>query len=741
MCNKFSELEVFVNDELKLDIFCVTEHFLLDDMIDNYSIENFEIISHFARSTERRGGSLIMCKIGIPAMNVPNLIDLSVEGLCEIAAVDMQRDHLRVVSVYRPPKGDFQAFLEILEEILDGSVLSALDIIVTGDFNVHFHTSDKKWLALRDLMMSYGFKVTIFDPTRGDRCLDNIFINFDTKRHYNSRVTDPALSDHGAVNINVEILEAADGLRRLHISQPITETGKVRFFHLVEQLEWSFVNNCALNIHEKFERLLAILARALDEAFPTRRNYRTREDTRNYLRWYDGNLRRQREHLRFLDDLRKDFPNDVEILGSYRSFKGAYRRGIVEARRACYRNQIAGSGNRAIVYWDIINEHRSKKVKVAKSHDIDANRLNTFFVNIAGDIKSKLPNVDKNFTDFFTHAPNADPVLFKFSHVTYIQVRDAVKALQSKNSRDHYGINATLINSVLNIVVYPMTKLFNQSIDCGVYPDALKITKVIPIHKKGNADDPNNYRPISLVPVVSKIFEHLLKVQIVQHFESLSLFYSQQYGFRKGTGTCDAIIRMINIIVDGMERGSIVGAHFYDLTKAFDCVSPGRLIAKLRMYNFHSNSCDLLDSYLTNRKQYVCLNGMTSDCGGVVGGVPQGSVLGPVLFLIYVNDMAAAVDGVDLLLFADDAALVGCDSEEGRLADLLGGAQSKLTDWFCASDLSVNNSKTCRMFFTHRQTDFVNLATVRYLGVSFDPTLSWEDHVDCLAKILRRICI
>lgn len=187
-----------------------------------------------------------------------------------------------------------------------------------------------------------------------------------------------------------------------------------------------------------------------------------------------------------------------------------------------------------------------------------------------------------------------------------------------------------------------------------------------------------------------------------------------------------------------MEGSSIVGANFYDLTKAFDCVPPDRLTVKLSHYGFDTKSCKLLNSYLTDRKQYVCLNNETSDCGGVVGGVPQGSVLGPVLFLIYVNDMAGAVDGADLLLFADDTAIVGVSKNEDELVSLLGVAESSVTEWFHSNKLSINVNKTSRIMFTHRRVDFPNPPSVKYLGVELDPALSWEGHVDCLAKRIAK---
>ena len=221
---------------------------------------------------------------------------------------------------------------------------------------------------------------------------------------------------------------------------------------------------------------------------------------------------------------------------------------------------------------------------------------------------------------------------FHFRHCSYIEVRDTIMSLKNKPGLDPYDMNAELIKNVRELILIPLTNIINICVEEGVFPDVLGLSRVIPIPKAGYEGGPDGLRPIAILPVIAKVFESLLKKQIITHFEKYKLFNASQFGFRPGKSTTLALIHLINKVIEGKENSQMVGALFCDLTKAFDCVPPTLLLDKLRYYNFSDNSLQLIKSYFNNRKQFVTFNGKNSSPGAVICGVPQGSVMGRCCF-------------------------------------------------------------------------------------------------------------
>jgi hypothetical protein len=197
---------------------------------------------------------------------------------------------------------------------------------------------------------------------------------------------------------------------------------------------------------------------------------------------------------------------------------------------------------------------------------------------------------------------------FSFKQVTFIEVRDCINNFKNKRSRDIYGLNIELIKMVKNILITPLTKLFNLCISMNSFPDCLKKSLIIPIFKKGDANDKNNYRPVSLLPIFSKIFEKLMMLQISNYLVENKILVSNQFGFRKKIPTFNAILTLVNNIVICFEENKYYEAYFLDLSKAFDTVCDDILIKKLQYYKFSVNSINLTESYLNHRTQRVRKN-------------------------------------------------------------------------------------------------------------------------------------
>ena len=280
--------------------------------------------------------------------------------------------------------------------------------------------------------------------------------------------------------------------------------------------------------------------------------------------------------------------------------------------------------------------------------------------------------------------------------------------------------------------------MINYSIRYGIFPNCLKKSKIVPVHKKGNVDDYNNYRPIAIIPVLSKIFEQVLNKQLTDFLVNNNILFTSQFGFIAKKSTSMAINELVSFISDGFENKEYVGITFCDLSKAFDCVDHSLLVSKLRNIGIANSSVTLLSNYLSKRCQTTLYNSHLSQCQITTYGVPQGSILGPLLFIVYINNLPAAVDDVNLILYADDTTLSTANRRLATVTGKLAAAQSNAQNWFHRNGLYLNKDKTSTMIFSTRYIGIDNPNHTKFLGITLDTTLCWEAHVDVLSKKLAK---
>ena len=337
---------------------------------------------------------------------------------------------------------------------------------------------------------------------------------------------------------------------------------------------------------------------------------------------------------------------------------------------------------------------------------IIADKFNNLFANVGRRLSEQLTTPDNvNFKNYLRNpvVPN-----MSFSQISEEAVMEVLNNLKQKLSCGHDGISSRLLKASKNVICKPLTLIINQTLTSGIFPDTLKIAKIIPLFKKGDRNLLENYRPISILPAISKIFERIMFNQIHSHFSTHNLFYSGQYGFRVNHSTQLAALEVIDRITQDLDQGNTPITIFMDLSKAFDTLNHDILIYKLKAYGLSETALKLMQSYLTNRKQYVEINNTQSTKNDITVGVPQGSILGPLLFIIYINDIIHSSTVFKFIIFADDTTLYTTLDTQENINDILNDELVQINNWLKVNKLSVNVAKTKAMLFHMPQKQIHN---------------------------------
>ena len=375
-----------------------------------------------------------------------------------------------------------------------------------------------------------------------------------------------------------------------------------------------------------------------------------------------------------------------------------------------------------------------------------ANLFNSYFSTIGENLAKKIPSSNKHFSRFLGQ-PNANTIYF--SPTTKYEITDIVTSLSNKQSAGHDDISNFILKSIITSIADPLTHIFNRSILSGIFPKQMKIAKVIPLYKKGDDLDTGNYRPISLLSSLSKILERLIFTRTIKFLNTHNIFTNSQFGFRQKHSTIHALLNFIDKTAHAIDNHSHLIGIFLDFSKAFDTINHNILLNKLSHYGIRGIALEWYRSYLQHRQQYVSLNNHFSDMQEINCGVPQGSILGPLLFIIYINDFHRSSDVLSFILFADDSNVFFSNKNPHTLVQIINTELNKLAQWIRANKLSLNLQKTKYMIFSNTietlpsqiifdGTPLECVSEIKFLGITVDNKLSWKSHVLNICKTVSR---
>ena len=322
-----------------------------------------------------------------------------------------------------------------------------------------------------------------------------------------------------------------------------------------------------------------------------------------------------------------------------------------------------------------------------------AKQFNNYFVTVAekltGQTNNKYQDYLKNPNEHSMHLTEVEPD----------EIKIQVKNLNSKKASDFFGISANFLKFAGDKIIQSLRILFNESIRNGILPEKLKLAVVYQVHKKVSKMKVNNYRPISILPMISKIYEKLIHASLMSFFTKNKTIHKCQFGFQKGKSTEHAILDIYASILKALENKEKACRIFLDFAKAFDTVNHEILLTKLEYYGVRGIAYELMKSYLRERLQCLKIRQTISDFRKITCRVPQGSVLEPLLFLIYINDIYKSDPIAEFHIFADDTALFCANKNINQLRNNINTSLDNVANWLKANKLTLNADKSKLLYF------------------------------------------
>lgn len=734
-----------------IHILCLTEHWLKKSEL-MFSIENYKLGSSFIRKDAIRGGSLILLKNNFKCKERKEIVALSIERTVEISCVELEQ--YIIICVYRPPTGCYENFESVLEDALKILCKSQKSLILCGDFNINLLDSSSLTSRFLNLLQSFDLSNLFIQPTRitstSSTCIDNIFCNCNILE---KSIICKLRSDHTGQQASFPSKEKSKDKNVTY--RPVTSERIAQFkLNICSRLSCLPLKD--QDADEMYESFFDSVITEFDKIF-TKKTKRSNNKVK-FNDWASTGIHKSRSTLYDLYDM-KTFIHDENFQNYVRAYSKLFKKVCLTAKSLHLSRKIRQADDKVKTTWKIINTESGR----LKSRDNNIVLVNNNNVRIKSDNQ-----VAELFENFFSNIPiattatlNTCPeralhllesnvqrcdVEFFFHNITAKTVVSVFKSLKMKNTEDIYGVSIKLLGNIIHCIAPHLAMIFNKCVDEGKFPNLMKCSKILPLFKSGGTEDPSNYRPISILPAISKIFEKILLNQLLCHFNVHNILHDKQYGFTRGRSTTDAGTALMKHIFDAWEKSQNAIGVFCDLSKAFDCVHHSILLSKLEYYGIKNRALDLLSSYLSDRVQRVDINGTKSNGSLVKMGVPQGSILGPFLFLIYINDLPCFVNNFcDIVMFADDTSLIFKTDRRKDNYDEVSVALSQVMNWFSTNNLQLNSKKTKCVKFTlpnvHDHETIINIdgdplqvinKTV-FLGVTVDSKLQWGPHITALA--------
>lgn len=743
---------------ISMDLVLLCETFLNDN---NYTLPNINGYKKIEKHRKNsRGGGVAMFINNNLHFKIRDDLSIFNEGLFESLFIEISLNGKSYVvgEIYRVPNTNIQLFLDNYFFIIEKVMNENKEILIGSDQNLDLIKLDgqKHIQEFLDINYSNGILPVINKPTRVTHetatLIDNIYSSY--RGSYTAGVLRSYISDHFPIfylfgNRKQNISKSQEKLQ--FCTRDITDNAIEKINADLIRVNW---NECMANLDtsQSFGYLIDTVNAAVDKHCAIKTVTLSRKNIIREPWMTPAILKSSRTSNRLYKDchnMSKCHPRYIKFI-KYRNLFNKTKR---EAKFSYYREQINEHRNDSAKTWKILNVligKTSNKHDISSYFKIDgtltdnkliiSNEFCNFFSNIGKNLAQQIPTSQFSFSKFLKNSTESS--IF-FTPTDYEEISKIILKLKPQKSSGIDGISNILIKKISNSIISPLCIAINKSLQSGQVPNILKTAKVIPIYKSKDEQLFTNYRPISLLPNISKILEKVVHKRIYKFFNDKELLFHSQYGFRNNHSTNLAISELMSSILKGFDEKKYTLGLFLDLSKAFDTIDHDILIAKLYHYGIRGVALTWLKNYLTGRNQYVEFKGTKSNMLPVSCGVPQGSVLGPLLFIIYMNDLPNALTHSSSILFADDTTIHHTHENIDILFANMNIDLNYVTEWFKANKLSLNTLKTHFILFhsknmeipevipqiTLANTVIQNVAQVVFLGLTLDSNVEWKMHI------------
>lgn len=674
-----------------------------------------------------------------------------------------------IFGIYRPPSfKNINNFLSSLDQILYKFSNNNTTLVLAGDINIDLlSTTSNQDTEYMLLTAEHGLFPAITKPTRAEACLDHVFVN--KMEGAMGLVCCSDITDHDMVLLGLQLegpsARMVGGFKLKHDFEGIKKE--------LSRVDWSETfNSVDLNktVNAFCFQLQHIINKHTRKVSIKRKEY-------NIKPWITPGLIRCMRHRDRLHILSRKHPADTLTRIVYTRYRNFCNSLLRKLKTEYYNNTLSANTNnhkklwksiKDICHFSVGKQEPQELLKIGGATDAkhSLNICNSYFSTVGQTLANHILGVLQTNEKALASKIYPKHVLLNsfFMHPTdEYELGSLILALHNDKAAGIDDLSNALLKQIKSIIISPLTAILNLSIQTGVFPDKWKMACIKPIYKNGEKDSPQNYRPISLLTAFSKLLEKIVSKRLIKFIEANNLISPRQFGFRAGRSTEDAVNLLTSTVATYLDAGKASIGVFLDLSKAFDTVSIPILLRKLEsQFGVRGLALDWFRSYLTGRKQCVRVCGLESNQEQIDFGVPQGSILGPTLFILYINDIHANIKG-EIICYADDTVLIFEGSNWPEVFEKAEAGLSCVSKWLRYNLLTLNSSKTnfvcfhktamtapnpnlqlqlhsCKRTLQQCNCEALNKAeVVKYLGILIDQNINFKAHIKSLSGRVRKI--